>query len=51
MISWLLIFKTASSQQTRIKVEQVVETLDYLGNLAANEETGGSIIGGTSFFE
>ena len=43
------IFKTASSQQTRIKVEQVVETLDYLGNLAANEETGGSIIGGTSF--
>ena len=43
------IFRPASSQQTRIKVEQVVETLDYLGNLAANEETGGSIIGGTSF--
>ena len=43
------IFIPASSQQTSIKVEQVIETLDYLGNALKNDEVGGSIIGGTSF--
>ena len=43
------IFIQASSQQTSIKVEQVIETLDYLGNALKNDEVGGSIIGGTSF--
>ncbi|MDA7757109.1 hypothetical protein N8920_04320 [Opitutales bacterium] len=43
------IFEPTSNQQKYVKVEKSILTFDYLGEKELKTETGGSIIGGTSF--
>lgn len=43
------IFEPVSNQQKYVKVEKSILTLDYLGETELKTESGGSIIGGTSF--